>query len=274
MVQEAKLLWDSGVKEFNLVAQDLTAYRDPDSRESISDLLEALARAVPESWVRLLYAYPTGVTDEFLATLKRLDPVCNYLDIPLQHASESVLREMRRPLGSSSPQSIVERARRIAPLVQLRTTFIVGFPGETEKDVELLAQFLRDSQFSSVGIFEYSQESGTPAGEMKNQVPPEERRKRRDFLMEIQRELSAERLKQFRGRELEVLVEGPHPDTELLWTGRTEFQAPEVDGEVILNAFPSDPESEEVLFPLRGSRVPVLVEDSQDYDLVGRVLKI
>lgn len=264
VVREVQSLGAQGVREINLVAQDLTAYGEDQKGASIVELLRALDQTRAVDWIRLLYAYPLGVNEELLRTIVELPSVCNYLDIPLQHASERVLREMRRPLGKFSPRKLVEFIHKTAPQIHVRTTFIVGFPGETEADVDELESLIREGDFSHVGIFTYSAEQGTPAHDMAQQVPQEVKDERRDRLMLAQQEVMEERLQRFVGERLPVLVEGPHEESDLLLAGRTAFQAPEVDGSVIINDVASEAGA-----LASGSFVDVEITEVAGYDLVG-----
>ncbi len=264
VVREVQSLGAQGVREVNLVAQDLTAYGEDQKGSSIVDLLKALDQTHAVDWIRLLYAYPLGVTDELLRTIVELPSVCNYLDIPLQHASERVLREMRRPLGKFAPRKLVDFIHRTAPAIHVRTTFIVGFPGETEADVDELESLIREGDFSHVGIFTYSAEQGTPAHDMAQQIPQKVKDERRDRLMLAQQEVMEQRLQRFIGERLQVLVEGPHEESDLLLAGRTAFQAPEVDGSVIINDV-----SREAGELASGSLVDVEITEVAGYDLVG-----
>lgn len=267
VVREVQELGQQGVQEVNLVAQDLTSYGADHKEGGLVELLQALSAADAVKWIRLLYAYPIGTEAVLLDTIRKLPNVCNYIDIPLQHSSERVLKEMRRPLGRFSPRKLVEFIRSHAPEIQIRTTFIVGFPGETEEDVADLEAFIRDGHFTSVGIFCYSKEQGTPAGEMKNQVAKRTQESRRKRLMKAQQEVVGEKLQSFVGQTLDVLIEGLHEETELLLTGRTAFQAPEVDGVVLINDI--EPELGEIT-PGRIGRVEIT--EVAGYDLIGTLI--
>lgn len=268
LYEELRMLGASGVKEVTLVAQDLTSYGS-DHKEGISleTLIQEMERRGDVPWIRLLYAYPVGVTESLLLTISKSKNLCKYLDIPLQHASEEVLKKMKRPLGKLSPINLVPWMKQIAPDIAIRTTFIVGFPGETEEDVEELARFIRQGYFANVGIFTYSKEADTESYMLDGHIDEEEKIRRRDYLMNIQQEVVAETLSGLIGKEVQVLIEGEHEDTNLLFVGRTEFQAPEVDGVVIINDVCEGVD----LVP--GSFRTVLITEVSGYDLVGKALR-
>ncbi len=263
VIREAQQLGEMGVQEINLVAQDATAYGKDLGNLGLLKLLQELDATQAVPWIRLLYAYPIGIDAELLRALVDLPRVCEYLDLPLQHSSQSVLKAMQRPLGRYAPREIVKYIRQIAPELHLRTTFIVGFPGESEKDVDDLESFISEGHFSNVGIFTYSPEDGTPSALMGAQVPENEKKARRAQLMRAQQAVVGKRLESFVGKRLEVLIEGIHDDSELLYVGRTRFQAPEVDGLVIIN------DAEQGLELCAGKRGQVEITEVSGYDLVG-----
>lgn len=264
---EVKQLVQSGVREVNLVAQDLTSYgRDQRSSDGLIELLRSISAVRDLTWIRLLYAYPIGTSEELLKTIVELPNVCNYLDIPLQHASVEVLKGMQRPIGRFAPRPITELIRTVTPEIAIRTTFIVGFPGETEKDIRELEAFVSEGHFTNVGVFEYSPEEGTPAFELPGQVPASERAERRERIMAAQQEVVRKRLEGQIGTTIPVMIDGLHPESDLLLAGRSEFQAPEVDGMIVLN----DVEPGVDVSP--GALVAVHVEEVLGYDLVGRVV--
>jgi ribosomal protein S12 methylthiotransferase len=235
ITREVVALGAQGVKEINLVAQDLTAFGGDRGSERLVDLLRALDAAKAVRWIRLLYAYPVGVDDELLRAIVELPTVCNYLDVPLQHASERVLKAMKRPIGRFGSRRFVEYVKSTAPDIKLRTTFIVGFPGETEEDIAELENFVAEGHFESVGVFTYSPEQGTDAFEMGDQISEKEKRIRRDRIMLAQQKVRIERNAEYIGSEMDVLVEGPHEETDMLLSGRIASQAPEVDGCILIN---------------------------------------
>lgn len=267
IVREVQALGAQGVKEINLVAQDLTAYGTDAGGERLTSLLRKLDQAHAVPWIRLLYAYPVGVDDELLGAIELLPSVCKYLDVPLQHASEEVLKNMRRPIGRFGSRRFVEYVRSRAPGIKLRTTFIVGFPGETEADIAELERFVGEGHFESVGVFTYSPESGTPAADLQDQVSEKEKRARRDRVMLAQQKVRIERNAEYIGQELEVLVEGPHEETDMLWSARTRFQAPEVDGSVLINDV-----MDTVAGIAAGHLGRVRITEVSGYDLVGTLV--
>jgi ribosomal protein S12 methylthiotransferase len=267
ITREVQALGAQGVKEINLVAQDLTAYGTDTGNARLVDLLRSLDQAKAAQWIRLLYAYPVGVDDELLAAISELPSICNYLDVPLQHASESVLKLMKRPIGRYGSRRFVEYVRAQAPSIKLRTTFIVGFPGETEEDVAELEKFVAEGHFESVGVFTYSPEQGTAAFDMKDQISEKEKRIRRDRVMLAQQKVRIAKNDEYIGQELEVLVEGPHEETDMLLTARTRFQAPEVDGSVLINDVVEGLGTVEA-----GHLGRVKITEVSGYDLVGTLI--
>jgi len=262
VVAEARTLAAQGVRELNLIAQDLTAYgRDVNPPTSLAALLKMLAEVDGVRWIRLLYCYPNFVTDELLDTIASLDTVVKYIDMPLQHADDEMLRAMRRERSGAALRKILERIRRRVPGVALRTSFIVGFPGETDAAFARLLDFVREEQFDRVGVFTYSREENTAAYDMPGQVPERVKRARRAALMETQAEISLRKNRGLLGRELEVLVEGPLPGRATRLRGRTSGQAPEIDGMVILKG-EAQP----------GEFVRARIDRALSYDLGGEVM--
>jgi ribosomal protein S12 methylthiotransferase len=236
LIVEARGLVASGVREINLIAQDLTAYgRDLNPPASLATLLQALSAIDGVRWIRLLYCYPNLVSDELLDTIAGLDQVVNYIDMPLQHADDDVLRAMRRERSGAALHRLLERIRERIPGVALRSSFIVGFPGETAQAFDHLVDFVRAEQFDRVGVFTYSREEQTAAFALDGQVPERVKRARRAELMETQAEISLRKNRELLGRDVEVLVEGPAPDSIAGPTGRLATQAPEIDGAVFLS---------------------------------------
>ena len=229
--EEARALLAQGVREIVLVAQDSSAWgSDFAPPQDLRALLETLLPLDGLAWLRLLYLYPTGVTPGFLRFLREAGrPLLPYLDIPLQHAHPDVLSRMGRPFARN-PRHVLETVREHLPEAALRTTFIVGYPGETEEHFEALCRFVEDARFQQLGVFAYQPEDGTPAAAMPDQVPEEVKERRRNTLMEIQAEISESLLAAQEGRRMEVLVDAPHAEWPGLHTGRVWFQAPEVDG--------------------------------------------
>ncbi|MGH9342583.1 MAG: 30S ribosomal protein S12 methylthiotransferase RimO, partial [Terriglobia bacterium] len=235
VLAEARSLAGDGVRELNLIAQDLTAYgRDLEGFVTLAKLLEMLAGVAGIHWIRLLYCYPNFVTDELLDAIARLPQVVKYIDIPLQHADDGILRAMRRERSGDSLRKLLDRIRHRIPEVALRTSFIVGFPGESERAFANLSDFVRDQQFDRVGVFTYSREENTAAYDLPGQVPAKIKRARRAALMEAQAEISLRKNRALIGNELEVIVEGPLPGKAARSRGRSAAQAPEIDGMVSL----------------------------------------
>src|SRR5580692_6409516 len=235
IVAEARSLAEVGVRELNLIAQDLTAYgRDFKPQSSLASLLPMLAGIDGIRWIRLLYCYPNFVTDELLETIAELPKVVKYIDMPLQHADDAMLRAMRRERSGAALVKLLDRVRRRIPEVVLRTSFIVGFPGETDEAFDRLADFVRNEQFDRVGVFTYSREENTAAFDLSDQVPERVKRARRASLMATQSEISLAKNRSLVGREIEVLVEGAMPGRSTRLRGRTSGQAPEIDGSVFL----------------------------------------
>jgi ribosomal protein S12 methylthiotransferase len=261
LAEEAGRLAASGVREINLIAQDLTAYgRDLEPRTSLAALLHRLAMVDGVRWLRLLYCYPNFVTDELLAAIARIEQVVKYIDMPLQHADDGMLRAMKRERSADALRKLLERVRAAVPGVTLRTSFIVGFPGETDEAFATLADFVREQRFDRVGVFTYSREENTAACDLPGQVSERVKRRRRGELMEIAAEISLEKNRGLVGRELEVMVEGAMPGRATRLRARTSAQAPEIDGMVLLSG-----EAEP------GEIVRARIERASTYDLHGKI---
>jgi ribosomal protein S12 methylthiotransferase len=265
LVIEATRMAGEGVRELNLVSQDSTAFgRDLADGTDLGGLLRALAGVEGIEWIRLHYAYPIGLPESLLLAISEEDKVCNYLDMPLQHASGRMLKAMRRGVTRAGQDRILARVRRFVPDVAIRSTFIVGFPGETEDDFEELVDFLRVQRFDRVGVFTYFQEDGTDAAELPDQVPEEIRLDRQRRLMEVQAEISREKLGELVGQVVPVLIDGPSTDHEWVISGRLRTQAPEVDGQVFIDEPPDDLAAGQIRM--------VRIDRTSEYDLVGTVL--
>ncbi len=264
IVQEACELDSMGIKELTLVGQDLTAYGLDfgSSGPRLDQLLEKILSQSAIPWLRLLYLYPGRLSDEILDLMAYEERLLNYLDIPLQHISEKVLKSMRRPFGKRHLHSLIELIRTKVPDAAIRTTFMVGFPGERDEDVEEIAAFLREYELHNVGVFTYSNEEGCAAEHMPDQVDDKVKQERSDYLMEIQSGISAKINQRYVGQELEVLVEGVSQETELLLEGRTRFQAPEIDGCVYIAEGQCH----------SGDLVTVEITEAHPYDLVGHIV--
>ncbi len=286
VAKEVRALVEDGVKEVNLVAQDLTAYgsdllKKP-GESKLVELLEELggvrAALDRDFWVRLLYAYPIGVNERLIETIRSSPVVCNYLDLPLQHISNAVLKRMNRPLGERGTRGLIEQMRASAPDLALRTTFIVGFPGETEEDIRSLESFVSDGHFTHVGVFTYSQEPESKAYHYEDQLPDEVKEERRRRIMEVQQNIVAKRAEGIIGRRVRVLVDSYHEDTDLLLTARAEWQAPETDGTIIVNDFApellgADGESFDAESVI-GRFATVEITETAGYDLVGSLVEV
>ncbi len=237
LVDEAKQLEDSGIRELCLIAQDTTRYGEDlgAGKHGLTRLVEALLENTDVPWIRFLYAYPTTLDDELLRLMGTEERFCSYLDMPLQHTHPDMLRAMRRGGRAPRYRRILERARELAPDVFLRTTFIVGFPGETRDHFEHLLDFVRDVRFDHLGAFAYSPEPGTPGAELSGRVPQTVARRRYETLLDVQEPISKERRQRLVGRTLRVLVEGVCEETEHLLQARHHGMAPEIDGRLLIN---------------------------------------
>ncbi len=261
IVEEAKALAKSGVREINLVAQDTSRYgQDIYGSYKLAELIDKVCEIPQVEWVRILYCYPDHVTDELIDTMARQPKVVKYIDIPIQHASGRVLKEMNRRGDYNSLMELMQRFRQRIPGVVLRTTLIAGFPGETEEDFEELCRFVEEARFERLGCFAYSQEEDTPAGEREDQLEQEVRQRRADLIMERQMEIAFDFAKSCVGRQLTVLVEGKKGKN---YVGRSYMDAPDIDTKV---TFASTKKH------APGDMVCVIIEQSDQYDLVGREL--
>jgi len=274
VIAEAENLVKQGVREITLIGQDTTCYgEDLGLKDGLATLLEALAQIEGLKWLRFLYAYPNKVTAKLLETIARHDNIAKYLDVPLQHASPAVLKRMKRGGSGEIFLKMIEKARSIVPDLVLRTTFIVGFPGETEEDFALLEDFVREAKIDWLGAFPYSDEEGSPAFDLDNKVPRRTIESRRKRLMKLQQKISAERQQHWIGREFDLLVEGVSDEHDLLWQGRTLLHAPEIDGKVLINDFgaEADGSPRETLVP--GTFYRCEITESHHYDVVARILE-
>jgi ribosomal protein S12 methylthiotransferase len=265
VVKEAEWLADQGVKEVILVSQDTTHYgEDVGLKDGLSLLLRSVARVEGLRWIRFMYCYPNHVTDDLVETVAEEDTICKYFDIPLQHASAATLKAMLRGGTRGSLERMVARIRRRIPDAALRTTFIVGFPGETDEDFQELLDFCRTVEFDHVGVFVYSDEEGTTAFEYANKVPRRTALQRQRLLMKEQAKISRRKNRRLIGERAEVLIEGTAKESELL-QGRMQSQAPEIDSRVLINEVPDDLQ----LQP--GDFTTVAITQAFDHDLIGRV---
>jgi ribosomal protein S12 methylthiotransferase len=266
IVREAESLAARGVRELILISQDTTFYGiDRGDKGALGALLRRLNAVDGLEWIRLLYLYPTTIDDRMLDAMAECEKVVKYIDLPLQHASDTVLKRMRRPGTRAGYERLLDRVRRRVPGAALRTTFIVGFPGETEADVDELASFLDAIRFDHVGVFTYSHEEGTAAGKLDDDVPASVKQKRRDRLMGLQKKIVRRAQKARIGSRVPVLVDGPSTEHELVLVGRLPWQAPEIDSQVFLTD--CDPSS----LPA-GSLVEAEIVAARGYDLVARPL--
>ena len=264
LVVEARNLEQGGVKELSLIAQDLTAYgRDRDDGSGLEKLLSRLLDETDIPWLRLLYLYPTGVNDNLLRLMAGNRRIVPYLDIPMQHVNDRLLRLMNRRYSAESLYLLVDKVRSAMPDIALRTTFLVGFPGETEADFLEIENFLRKTRLDHVGVFPYANEEGAPSESFADQLPDPEKRRRQEHLLAVQQELSAEIQRKYVGRVEQVLIEGLSSESDLLLEGRTRYQAPEVDGCTYITAGIASP----------GDIVAVRITETQVYDLVGEIIE-
>ena len=267
VVAEAERLARSGVREITLIGQDTTCYgEDFGLKDGLALLLEKLAGIDELRWIRFLYAYPNKITGKLLETIAAHQKICSYMDVPLQHASASLLKRMKRGGGAEIFLKSIAKMRRTVPDLTLRTSFIVGFPGETEKEFEELCNFVREAQFDWMGAFSYSDQDGAAAYGLERKISTREIERRRKHLMSIQRQISKKKKKALVGREFDLLLEGESEETELLLEGRTPMHAPEIDGIVFVNDFPEDSK------PALGQFYRCQITEAHDYDLVARIL--
>lgn len=265
IIEEAQSLAKIGIKELIVIAQDTTKYGiDLYGKPRLSELLEELCKIDGIKWIRFLYAYPESITDELIQVVKENDKICKYFDIPIQHISDSVLKRMNRKSNGESIKKLIKNIRKEIPEVILRTTLIVGFPGETEEDFKELYEFVENAKFDKLGVFTYSKEDGTPAEKMENQVHPSTKKFRYNKIMKLQNKISEERLKNKVGNTYKALIEEKSFDGKYL-IGRTYMDVPDEDGVVFIkNSTDND---------LIGKFVDVKIIDVQEYDLIGKFEK-
>ena len=267
VVAEAERLARGGVREITLIGQDTTCYgEDFGLKDGLALLLEKLAKIEDLRWIRFLYAYPNKITGKLLETIASSDKICSYMDVPLQHASAPVLKRMKRGGGADLFLRSISKMRRAIPGLTLRTSFIVGFPGETEKEFEELCDFVREAQFDWMGTFSYSDQEGADAYGLDKKLSIREIERRRKHLMSIQRQISKKKKKELVGEEFDLLLEGTSEETDLLMEGRTSMHAPEIDGKVFVNDFPAE------ITPQPGEFYRCQITEAHDYDLVARIL--
>jgi ribosomal protein S12 methylthiotransferase len=262
IVKEVKDLDAKGVKEINIIGQDITAYgMDVYREKSLARLLKELVKVIKNvEWIRLLYAFPSHVTDELIDVIAKEDKICKYIDMPLQHISDHILLEQNRNITTQQTMALIKKIRKAMPQGFVRTTFITGLPGETQADFDEMRAFVNESRFERVGVFVYSKEEGTKAALMQDQVAEKTKKLRLDSLMKDQQIISAQIQQSFVGRTLKVLIEEKEKDSKETYIGRSEYDAPDVDGVVYVRSKK----------PLKaGDFVQVLITDAYEYDLAG-----
>ncbi len=260
LVEEARRLADKGVRELNLISQDITLYgTDRYRKPRLADLLELLAKVKQLRWIRLLYAHPAHVSPGLIDVIRDEEKICKYLDLPIQHANDAVLRRMGRKIGKAGIRELIERLRQEIPGIALRTTVMVGFPGETERRFEELLEFVRRTRFEHLGVFNYSKEEGTPAFAFSGQVSEKVKNRRMKALMTCQQEIVRDWNRRLLGKTVEVLIDEKIPDSRGKFIGRTAAFAPEVDGVVYVSSRRGRP----------GEFLTVRITDTLEYDLVG-----
>ena len=263
LLEEARKLAEGGVKELILIAQETTVYgMDCYGRKALPELLTKLCEIEGIEWIRILYCYPEEITDELIAVMKKEKKICHYLDIPIQHSEDTILKRMGRRTNRAELVSLVEKLRKEIPDIVLRTTLITGFPGETEEEFKNMVDFVDSMEFDRLGVFPYSAEEGTKAAEMDGQITEEVKESRRDEIMALQQEISADKAASRIDDEMSVLIEGYLYEDDI-YIGRTYLDAPKVDGNVFVRA-------EEEL--ISGDIVPVRITGANEYDLMGDVI--
>jgi ribosomal protein S12 methylthiotransferase len=264
VVKEVRSSVEKGVREINLIAQDITAYgADRRDGTAIEPLLRELVKIDKLDWIRLLYAYPDGISDDLIELIASEEKICNYLDIPLQHIDDQLLKQMNRRLDSAGVYDLLRRLRARIPDLTLRTSFIVGFPGETAEQFEKLLHFVEEGHFERVGVFAYSREEGTAAARLKGQIPARTKQSRLKRLMTAQAKVSFVHNQDLIGSIKKVLVEGVSEETDLLLKGRSAGQAPDVDGCCLITAGQAEV----------GAMVDLRITDSSEYDLIGEIVE-
>lgn len=263
LVKEAEYLADNGVKELIIVAQEITVYgKDLYGEKKLPELLHRLCKVPGIQWIRLLYCYPEEITDELIETIRTEKKICHYIDMPIQHASDKILKAMGRRTNNAELRNIISKLRKEIPDICLRTTLITGFPGETEEDHQILLDFIDEMEFDRLGVFTYSPEEDTKAASLDNQVDEEVKLCRKDEIMELQQEISMDKSERLVGKEIEVIIEGKASDEDV-YVGRSYMDAPSVDGYVFIN-------SEEEL--MSGDFAKVRIVKAMEYDLIGDLI--
>lgn len=263
LIEEAKYLASLGTKELIIVAQETTLYgTDLYGKKMLPELIRSLEQIDGIKWIRLMYCYPEEIDDEFVNMFVTSKKLCHYIDLPIQSASDEILRRMGRRTNSSEIRNIIDKLKKAIPDIVIRTSLIAGFPGETDEDFENTVNFVKDVKFQRLGCFTYSKEENTPAAKFKNQIPERIKKKRRNEIMKLQQEISAEHNRQLIGKDMDVMIEGRLPE-DSIWIGRSYMDAPGVDGYVFVN---SDREY------ISGDIIRVKITDAKEYDLVGTAL--
>lgn len=261
LITQAKQLAEAGVKELIIVAQETTMYGvDLYGKKMLPQLLKEIAKIEGIRWIRLMYAYPEEITDELIETIKSEPKICHYIDMPIQHASDKILKRMGRRTSQKDIVEITNRLRDAIPDIVIRTSLITGFPGETEDDHEILMDFVDEMEYEKLGTFTYSAEEGTPAADFENQIPEDLKEARRDEIMSIQQDISADFLNSVTGKELDVMIEGWLPEDNIA-VGRTYMDAPDIDGYIFVESKKRHDS---------GEIIKALVTGSSEYDLMGK----
>jgi ribosomal protein S12 methylthiotransferase len=270
VIREAENLAAAGVREISLIGQDTTFYgEDLGLRDGLATLLERLAGIEDLNWVRFLYCYPNRITPRLLDTIAAHPRLAKYLDVPLQHASREVLKRMKRGSHGDAFLKMLERARKAIPGVSIRTSFIVGFPGETERDFEELCDFVRAAQLDWLGVFKYSDEDSSKSYALDGKVDAKTIEHRRNALMALQKKISTQKLKKRVGDTLQVMLDGPSKETDLVWEARLEGMAPDIDGKVYVTEFEGVNDAADL--PAPGTMATIEITEAKAYDLIGRV---
>ncbi len=272
VVNEATNLAAMGVREINLIGQDTTFYGEElGLRDGLSTLLERLAQIEDLHWIRFLYCYPNRITPKLLETIAAHPRLVKYLDIPLQHASRTVLARMKRGSSGDAFLKILEKIRKVVPGVSIRTSFIVGFPGETEQEFGELCDFVRAAEFDWMGVFSYSDEDKSESFRLEDKVDPKTIARRKNALMTLQQQISRRKLRRRAGERVQVMLEGPSEDTEVVWEARLPGMAPEIDGKVYITEFEGVRDAADL--PAPGTLATVEITQANDYDLIGHVVE-
>ncbi len=272
VVSEAQNLAAAGVREISLIGQDTTYYgEDLGLRDGLPTLLERLAQIEELNWIRFLYCYPNRITTKLLETIAAHPRLAKYLDIPLQHASRNVLARMKRGSNGAAFLKMLEKIRKTIPGVSIRTSFIVGFPGETETDFRELCDFVRAAEFDWMGVFSYSDEDASKSFSLDDKIDAKTIARRKNALMALQKTVSKRKLRSKVGQRLQVMLEGPSKDTDLIWEARLEGMAPEIDGKVYITEFEGVNDAADL--PAPGTLATIEITETKDYDLIGRVVE-